>query len=87
MALEEASRMKLNKEELGNIGLSKFSGLHLWLKNDLSGLTSDIPKLEALEYMSLYVKILLYSNLENIFLNESNLASSKIRYVTLTGTS
>ena len=29
MALEEASRMKLNKEELGNIGLSKFSGLHL----------------------------------------------------------
>ena len=53
MARDEASLMKLNKEELVRITMDyqgKFDGVlddYLWLKNDLSGLKSDFSKLEA----------------------------------------
>ena len=53
MARDEASLMKLNKEELLRITMDyqgKFDGVlddYLWLKNDLSGLKSDFSKLEA----------------------------------------
>ena len=53
MARDEASLMKLNKEELVRITMDyqgKFDGVlddYLWLKNDLSELKSDFSKLEA----------------------------------------
>ena len=52
----EASRMKLNKEELVRITLvyqRKFNGSYLWIKNDLSGLKSDFSNLDALENKSI----------------------------------
>ena len=55
MAHNNASRMKLNKEQLVRITSvyqGKFIGLHLWIKNDLSGIKSDFSKLEALEYVT-----------------------------------
>ena len=50
MDTEETSRMKLNKEQPGDIGLSHW---HLYVRNDPSGPKSDFPKLETLEYNSL----------------------------------
>ena len=53
MAHNNASRMKLNKEQLVRITSvyqGKFIGLYLSIKNDLPGLKSDFSKIEALEY-------------------------------------
>ena len=70
MAHNEASLMKLNKEDLVRITLDyqgKFKNILddlkediSDLKSDLSGVKSDFSKLEALEYKSLETYILNY---------------------------